>query len=124
MIRLSTGRAVSSWLRAAVGLELGSKLVVEGSMVGLELGSELLVEGGTGSLLGLWVCDGGFAVMVALWSFFMVVCGGFMVDCGGGIALCSGFLDFFFFFFILRYFKHCKIFFKLFSEMQSNIGKN
>ena len=75
MIRLSTGRAVSSWLRAAVGLELGSKLVVEGGavglelgselvveggVVGLELGSELLVEGGTRGLLGLWVCDGGF----------------------------------------------------------------
>ena len=43
-----------------VGLELGSKLVVEGSVVGLELESELLVEGGTRGLLGLWVCDGGF----------------------------------------------------------------
>jgi hypothetical protein len=59
----------------AVGLELGSELVVEGGAVGLELGSELLVEGGAGGLLGLWVCDGGlcdggFAVMVALWVFF------------------------------------------------------
>uniref|UniRef100_A0A2N9ILX1 Uncharacterized protein n=1 Tax=Fagus sylvatica TaxID=28930 RepID=A0A2N9ILX1_FAGSY len=54
------GRLVSSWLRAAVGLELGSELVVEGGMVGLELESELLVDGGAGGLLGLWVCDGGF----------------------------------------------------------------
>ncbi|GMY23273.1 hypothetical protein FCV25MIE_18514, partial [Fagus crenata] len=59
-ICLSTGWAVSSWLRAAVGLELGSELVVKGGVVGLKLGSELLVEGGTGGLLGLWVCDGGF----------------------------------------------------------------
>ena len=60
MIRLSMGRLVSSWLSAAVGLELGSELGVEGGVVGLELGSELLVEGGARGLLGLWVCDGGF----------------------------------------------------------------
>ncbi len=44
----------------AVGLELGSELVVKGSAVGLELGLELLVDGGARGLLGLWVCDGGF----------------------------------------------------------------
>ena len=66
--------------------------------------------------VGLLVC--GFAMMV--------VCGWLSVDCGGGFALCNGFLKFFFlfsFFFILRCSKHCKIFFRLFSKMQSNIGK-
>ena len=64
--------------------------------MGLELRSELLAEGGAGGLLGLWVCDGGFVVMVALWSFFMVVCGGLR----WWICTCSGFAvsDFFFFF--------------------------
>jgi hypothetical protein len=64
----------------------------------------------------VWIGDGGFV------GFFMVVCGGLMADCGGGIALCSGFLNFFFLF-ILRSSKHCKIFFRLFSKMQPNIGK-
>ena len=41
-IRLSMGRSASSWLRAAVGLELGSELVVEGGAMGLEV--ELVVE--------------------------------------------------------------------------------
>uniref|UniRef100_A0A2N9FHT0 Uncharacterized protein n=1 Tax=Fagus sylvatica TaxID=28930 RepID=A0A2N9FHT0_FAGSY len=36
------GRLASSWLRAAVGLELGSELVVEGGAMGLEV--ELVVE--------------------------------------------------------------------------------
>jgi hypothetical protein len=54
-------------------------------------------------------------------GFFIVVCGGFTVDCGGEIALCNRFLNFFFF--ILRYFKHYKIFFRLFSGMQPNTGK-
>ncbi len=44
----------------AVGLELGSELVVEGGAVGLELGLELLVDGGVRVLPGFWVCDGGF----------------------------------------------------------------
>jgi hypothetical protein len=77
-----------------------------------------LVEGDAGGLLGLWVCDGGFAVMV---GFYMVVCGRFTVDCGGGFALAVGF--YFFFFFILHCSKHCKIFFRLFSRMQPNTGK-
>ena len=41
-IRLSMGPSESSWLRAVVGLELGSELVVEGGAMGLEV--ELVVE--------------------------------------------------------------------------------
>jgi hypothetical protein len=77
------------------------ELVIEGGTVGLQLGCTVMV--------GLWVCcDGGFV------GFFMVVC-------GGGFVLCSGFLIFFFF--ILRCSKYYKIFFRLFSRMQSNTGK-
>ena len=81
--------------------------------MGLELESELLVEGGAGGLLGLWVCwvcvsvmvglcDGGFVVRVALWVFFMVVCGGLR----WWICTCSGFAIseiFILFYFILFY---------------------
>ena len=90
-----------------MGLEFGLELVFEGGVVGLELESELLVEGGAGGLLGLWVCgsvmvglcDGGFVVMVALWVFFMVVCGGLR----WWICTCSGFAisEFFYFYFTL-----------------------
>jgi hypothetical protein len=41
------------------------------------------------------LCDGGFAVMVALW----VCLWWFAVDCGGGYALAVGLLLIFFFFF-------------------------
>ena len=70
-------------------------------------------------VLWWWVC--GFAVMVDLWVFLWW----FAVDCIGGFALCSGFLIIFFifYFFILCCFKHCKIFFRLFSGMQQNTGK-
>jgi hypothetical protein len=64
-----------------------------------------------------WICGGGiagFAVMMGLW----VVYGGFAVVCGGGIAVSN-----FFFFFILHCSKHCKIFFILFSKMQTNTEK-
>ena len=57
--------------------------------------------------------------MVGLWVFLWW----FVVDCSGGFALYNGFLNFFFFFFILRCSKHRKIFFKLFSGMQPNTGK-
>jgi hypothetical protein len=61
---------------------------------------------------GLWWIAG-FAVMVGLW----VVYGGLW-----WIAVSGGFF-FFFFFFILRCSKHCKIFFRLFSKMQTNTEK-
>ena len=59
----------------------------------------------------------GFAVMVGLWVvlwWFVVDLQWFVVVCGGGIAVS----DFFFFFS-----KHCKIFFRLFSKMQTNTKK-
>ena len=72
--------------------------MVEGGAVGL------VVVG----LLGLWVCcDGGLRLIIGgLWWW---VC---------TLQWVSEFS-----FFILRCSKHCKIFFRLFSKMQSNIGK-
>ena len=81
------------------------ELVIEGGAVGLELERAVMV--------GLWVCcDGGFV------GFFMVVCGGLRW------WVCTlQWVSYFFIFFVLRCSKYCKIFFKLFSRMQSNTGK-
>jgi hypothetical protein len=80
-----------------------NELVIEGGTVGLELRRAVMV--------GLWVF---------LWWFAVVVCGGLR----WWVCTLQWVSDFFFFFFfILRCFKHCKIFFRLFSGMQPNTGK-
>ena len=94
--------------------------------MGLELGSER-VEGDEGSEQSpsspsQWI-GVGFAVMVGLWGFFMVVCSGLMVDYGSGIALCSGFLIFFFFF-ILHYSNTVKYFSDYFPKCNQTQEKN
>jgi hypothetical protein len=60
----------------------------------------------------------GFVVMVGLW----VVYGGLWWISGGGIAV-SNLFYYYYFFFILHCSKHCKIFFRLFSKMQTNTEK-
>jgi hypothetical protein len=65
------------------------------------------------------LCDGGFAVMVALW----VCLWWFAVDCGGGYALAVGLLFLIFFIFILRCFKHYKIFSDYFSKCKQILKK-